>query len=230
MDLATFGPALEVMSPDALLAKVIRHNTFVMATDTTAVIRTRMVLANGVEVVGQPIGVDPSKNAVVASESGLVYVNVATLSVLELLDLDIAAPLITSEPPPPPAGSTPLVPAGSPQRRELRGELSKLNAKLAQRFRLTVEAEVLDDKSFGDVGKNQFVEFLEMLDNALHEIGSDDVGEITIGSLDTIMIAQAPGDLAVKRSGDLMVIAVPFAEAFDATLAARLHTELQLQL
>ena len=246
MDVKKLGSTLDVMSPEALLAKIVRHNKSLVSTDPASMIVTRLVLASGIEVDGCLIDIDKSKNAVVARDSSLAYVNVATLGLLEVLDPEAAAPLITNEPPPPPTapgtapvvpgtapvvpGTAPVVPPGSPLRSELRTELAKLNTKMERRFRLTIEAEVLDDPSFGDAGKNQFVDFLTMLDHALTEIGSDDVGEITIGSLDQIMIAQAPGELAVKRSGDLMLIAVPFSKPFEATLSARLHTELQLNL
>ena len=216
------------MSADALFAKVVRHNASTIANDAALLIETRMVLSSGVELIGRPIDIDQSKNAVVASSTGLSYVDVSTLSVLEILDPDAAAPLITNEPPPP--APTPVVPTGSPARSELRAELDKLNIKTERLFNLTVKAEVLDEATFGDVGKNQFVEFLEMLDHALTEIASEDVGEITISSLDQILLAQAPGQLAVKRSGELLLIAVPFGEPFESTLSARLHTELQTNL
>ncbi len=240
MDVKKLGPVLDVMSADALFVKVVRHNTALLSSDPGSMISVRLVLANGVELVGRPIGIDMSKNAIIASDSGLSYFDVATLSVLEVLDPDAAMSLITNEPPPPlpsppPAppstsGPVPVVPSGSPLRSELREALATLNEKMERRFRLTIDAEVLDDPSFGDDGKNQFVDFLDMLEHALTEIGSDDVGEITIGSLDKIVIAQASGALAVKRSGELMLIAVPFKEPFEKTLSARLQTELQLHL
>ena len=230
MDIQKLGPKLDVMSAEALFAKVVRHNARVVETDPRSMIDTRLVLTSGVELTGRPLDVDQSKNAIVASATGLSYVNVSTLSVLEVLDPNAAASLITNEPPPPPSSTTPIVPTNSPARSELRAELEKLNIKMERRFRLTVNAEVLDDATLGDVGKNQFVEFLEMLDSALTEIGSNDVGEITVGSLDQILLAQAPDQLAVKRSGELLLIAVPFTEPFESTLSARLHTELQTNL
>ena len=230
VDIQKLGPKLDVMSAEALFAKVVRHNARVVETDPRSMIDTRLVLTSGVELTGRPLDVDQSKNAIVASATGLSYVNVSTLSVLEVLDPNAAASLITNEPPPPPSSTTPIVPTNSPARSELRAELDKLNIKMERRFRLTVNAEVLDDATLGDVGKNQFVEFLEMLDSALTEIGSNDVGEITVGSLDQILLAQAPDQLAVKRSGELLLIAVPFTEPFESTLSARLHTELQTNL
>lgn len=231
MDLLTLGPTLDVMSPHALFAKVVHHNASLVGSAPDKMISIRLVLASGVEVVGRPVGVDSAENAIVASDSGLSYLSVSTLSVLEILDPDAAASLVTNTPPPPPrseAGS--VIAASSPARSELRVKLEELNERVQRRFRLEVKAEVLDDAAFGDVGKNQFIDFLEMLDAALTEIASEDVGEITIGSLELIMIALAPGELAVKRSGELLLVAVPFSKPFDKTLSARLQTELELNL
>ena len=226
MDRAKLGPTLDLMSADALLAKVVRHNAEVMASAPDDMIETRVVLASGVELVGKPIDIDNAKNAIVATESGLGYTNVSTLAVLEVLN-PLAAQSLIAEPASPVVET---VPAKSPPRSELRNAVAALNARLQRRFNMTVEAEVIDDPTFGDAGKNQFVAFLEMLEKSIDEIGSEDVGEITIASLDQIVIAKAPGDLAVKRSGEILLIAVPFGAPFPPTLAARLDTELQLNL
>lgn len=228
MDIQLLGPKLDVMSADALFAKIVRHNAGIVGSDPASMIAVRLVLTNGAELTGRPVELDQSKNAIIASKAELSYVNVSTMSVLEILDPDAAAALITNEPPPPP--TTPIVPSSSPARSELRDELAKLNTKMQNRFHLTINAEVLDDATLGDLGKNQFVDFLEMLDQALTDIGSTDVGEITVSSLDQILLAQAPGQLAVKRSGELLLIAVPFSEPFEETLSARLQTELQTTL
>ena len=218
---------LEAISIAKLFQKVVRHNKGVVETDPGAMIETRLVLANGVELEGSPLRVDASKNAVVSTGSGLGYLNVGTISVLEILDAQAAAALLTNEPPPP---SAPIVPASSPPRKDLRDELAKVNTKMAAKFRLEIKADVIDDPDFGDVGKNQFVEFLEMTEHALTSIGEDPVGEIEIGSLEQISIIQAAGQLAVERSGPVMVIAAPFGEPFEKTLSAQLQTELQRNL
>ena len=101
---------------------------------------------------------------------------------------------------------------------------------MSSKFGISVIAEVIDDPKFGDVGKNQFSEFLDLLRHALVTIGEEPVGEITIQSLEQISIIAAAGNLAVERSGPVMVIAVPFDEPFESTLSARLQTELQLNL
>lgn len=225
MDLKALGPTLDMMSADALLAKVVRHNAEMMSSAPDDMVETRLVLASGVELIGKPIDIDNAKNTIVATDAGLGYTNVSTLAVLEVLN-PLAAQSLIAEP----ALVVPTVPAKSPSRSELRDVLAELNARLQQRYTLTVEAEVLDDSTFGDAGKNQFVAFLEMLEKAIDEIGSEDVGEITIASLGQIVIAKAPGELAVKRSGEILLIAVPFDEPFPKTLSARLDTELQLNL
>ncbi len=217
---------LHMMSADALLAKVVRHNAEVKSAGPQDMVETRLVLASGVELTGKPLEMDDAKNTIVATREGVAYTNVSTLAVLEILNPEAARSLLAE----PVAPIVETVPATSPPRSELRDEVAALNARLKRRYTLTVVAEVLDDASFGDDGKNQFVAFLEMLEHAFDEIGSEDVGEITIRSLGQVVIAKAQGGLAVKRSGDILLIAVPFDEPFAATMPARLNTELELNL
>ncbi len=230
--------SLKSFSPEALFREVVRHNAEVGSTTAEGLVEVTVTLTSGVELSGRPVHVDGSKNATVSTGSGLAYFALGQLHVIEILDAAAAGSIVMresasneapSKAPPPPPGA-PVVPATSPPRSDLREEVTELNTVLSRKFSIEVLASVLDDPSFGDTGKNQFAEFLDILRHALFAIGEDPVGEITIQSLQQISIIQAAGQLAVDRSGPVMVVAVPFDEPFDSTLSARLQTELQLNM
>ncbi len=228
MDLSSFG-TIEPIPTLKLLTKIVDHNrSRLYGSDASGLIECRLVLSSTVEVVGRPIALSRARDAIVATDQSLSYVNLTELAVLELLDLDDAMPLLSDAPR---RSTTPQVPASSPPRGDLRGLVEQLNSRMQRRFGLSIEASVIDDAGLGDVGKNQFADFLVMLEESLTTIGDDPIGEIEIGSLEQVGIVQAAsGQLAVERSGSVMVIAVPFEEAFKPTMSARLQTELQSKL
>ena len=225
MNLSAFGTDLEVLPPVEVLTRVIDHNAAALGADPTQdLVEVRIVIAQ-TSIVGRPLKIDTKKNVVIATDSGLAYVNVTELSVVEVLDPDLMLSKLAGSVP----SATPVVPAASPPRQKLRDQLSTLNSKFEKRFRLTIEADVLDDAALTDAGKNQFTTFLGVVEDAFDTIGATDVGEITISSLDRVALVLG-NELAVKRSGSVMVIAAPFNTEFAPTLRAQLDTMLELNL
>lgn len=223
---------LKSFSPEILCRELARYNAALGSTDAEGMLEVEITFVGGAAITGYPLRLDGSKNVIVSTGSGLAYFAMGQVQSIEVLDAGAAMSLLANEsaetPPPPP--STPVVPATSPPRSDLRDELAKLNAVVSPKFGVEVLADVIDDPTFGDVGKNQFGEFLDVLRHALITIGDEPVGEITIQSLQQISIIAASGQLAVERSGPVMVIAVPFDEPFESTMSARLQTELQLNM
>ena len=226
-------------SAENLFRELASNNSARGSTDAEGTVEVKITLVGGAEISGYPVRVDSSNNAIMSTASRMAYFAVGEIQVIEVPERTAAIRLLPKEPDSPPSAPVvtpvppapvPVVPLSSPPRSDLRDELAKLNAVVSSKFGITVLAKVIDDPEFDDTGKNQFAEFLDMLRHALVTVGEDPVGEITIQSLEQISIIQTAGQLAVERSGLVMVIAVPFAEPFAPTLSARLQTELELNM
>lgn len=225
MDLSAVGDRLEALPAAEVLKRILDHNAEQLGSDGVAgMVETRLVTV-GVSATGYPIKIDSKNNVVISTESGLGYLNVGELLLVEVLNPTTISNKLTTDPP----AATKIVPPSSPPRQELRTELTKLNAKLEKRYRLTIEADVLDNAALGDFGKKQFARFLTVVEEAFDAIGSSDVGEITLSSLDRVAIVLGE-QLAVKRSGSVMVLAAPFNGEFPSTLRAQLDTMLEANL
>ena len=226
MDASVVGPNLDILTASEALNRVCAHNGERLASGRSdGLVRSRLTFA-GSEVVGSPVKLDAKGSLVVLTDGGVAYLDTSGLQCVEVLGVE---PMIDALSVPPPPSQNNVVPAQSPPRSELRDTVAQLNEKLESRFGFTIDADVLDDARLTDLGKNQFVPFLETLEAAFDDIGSDDVGEITLSSLDRAALALGD-ELIVKRSGSVMVIAAPLNTTLEPTLRSRLDTMLEANL
>lgn len=227
-----FEPSLKALGVAEVLNEIVEHNSEQVAAGvSTGMVDARITVCSQT-LVGFPLKIDPRNNVVITTKGGLAYVSAEDIVMVEVIDTSLIIDRLadsepgvgTSQPP-----SSAVVPPASPPRSELREAVRQLNASLNSKFAMSLEADVLSNPSLTDLGKNQFVPFLDMIEESFDSFAADDVGEITLRSVDRVGVVL--GDtLDLKRSGGAMVIVAPLNTDLPPSLRTKFDTMLAANL
>lgn len=223
MNLDKIIPLLKTEQPSDILRKVVAWNETKSNHRNKASVR--IGIGAGFQVEGVPLKIDKNGSAIFSTQDGsITYVSAFGISGIQILNPSMVMEILTD-------GSYFEIPESEvPTTLELKRNLKSFEHFLKDTYSIDIKGKVLDNEIETDAEKFQFQQFLNILQNTIQKLATDNLGKEALEGISTINISASEVFGVQQNSNGNLSIGIDFKNKFEANFKDKLQETLELNL
>lgn len=222
MEISNIITLVTINSPIEILRKVIAFNS---QDESLNKITVNVAHVSGFSLRGIPLKIDLDDNVIFTSlEKTISFIQLKNLVFIEILDPMIALEVLTD------GAHFDISEKDVPTNLEVKRTFKNKSVALEDAFGFKVLTDVFDNGLLMDIEKYQLYQFLRILEEAIHQIAEDGLGDKALKELKEIKITTAEETIAVKKSANQLEIGINFKNKFSTDFKKRLKAALESKI